>query len=129
MMHIEVTYRLYLTTLCNKEIQTTNNHAPTCSTNGKYKELTLGSKVLIEKLIVAQLFKKFLAFYEIRVYRSSRVRFPAGTGNFSLHCRVQNGSGAHPASYPMGTRGSFPGVKRSGREADHSHPSSAEVKE
>jgi hypothetical protein len=24
---------------------------------------------------------------------------------------VQNGSGAHPASYPMGTRGSFPGGK------------------
>jgi hypothetical protein len=30
-------------------------------------------------------------------------------GNFSLHHCVQNGSGAHPASYPMGTRGSFPG--------------------
>jgi hypothetical protein len=29
----------------------------------------------------------------------------------------------------MGTRGSFPGVKRPGREADHSPPSSAEVKE
>jgi hypothetical protein len=35
----------------------------------------------------------------------SRVRFPAGAGNFCLHHRVQNGSGAHPASYPMGTRG------------------------
>jgi hypothetical protein len=35
----------------------------------------------------------------------------------------------HPASYPMGTRGSFPGVKQPGREADHSPPSSAEVKE
>jgi hypothetical protein len=40
--------------------------------------------------------------------RGSRVRFPAGAGNFSHH-RVQNGSGVHPASYPMGTRGSFPG--------------------
>jgi hypothetical protein len=29
----------------------------------------------------------------------------------------------------MGTRGYFPGVKRLGREADHSPPSSAEVKE
>jgi hypothetical protein len=28
-------------------------------------------------------------------------------------------SGAHPASYPKGTGGSFPGVKRPGREADH----------
>jgi hypothetical protein len=40
--------------------------------------------------------------------RGSRVLFPAEAGNFSLHYRVQNGSGAHPASYPMGTRGSFP---------------------
>jgi hypothetical protein len=30
-------------------------------------------------------------------------------GNFSeLNYDVQTGSGAHPASYPMGTRGSFP---------------------
>jgi hypothetical protein len=36
--------------------------------------------------------------------RGSRVRFPAGAGNFSLHRRVQNGSEAHPASYPVGTR-------------------------
>jgi len=31
---------------------------------------------------------------------------------------VQNGPGAHPASYTMGT-GSFPGVKRPGRGVDH----------
>jgi hypothetical protein len=36
--------------------------------------------------------------------RGSRVRFPVGAGNISLHHRVQNGSEAHPASYPMGTR-------------------------
>jgi hypothetical protein len=59
----------------------------------------------------------------------SRVRFPAGAGNFSLHHRVQNGYGDLPASYPTGTRGSFSGVKRPGREADYSPPSSAEVKE
>jgi hypothetical protein len=46
--------------------------------------------------------------------RGSRVRLPAGAGNFSLHHRVQNGSGAHPASYPMGPRGSFPGGKAAG---------------
>jgi CO dehydrogenase/acetyl-CoA synthase delta subunit len=40
--------------------------------------------------------------------RGSRVRIPAGAGNFSLHYRVQNGCRTHPASYPMGTRGSFP---------------------
>jgi hypothetical protein len=42
---------------------------------------------------------------------------------------VQTGPGVHPTSYPMGTGGFFPGgVKRSGREADHSPPASAEVK-
>jgi hypothetical protein len=43
--------------------------------------------------------------------RGSRVRFLVGAGNFSLRHHVQNGSGDHPASYPMGTRGSFPGGK------------------
>jgi hypothetical protein len=57
----------------------------------------------------------------------SGVWVPAGAGNFFIHHRVQTGSGAHPASYPMGTRGSFPGVKRPGHEADHSSPYSAEV--
>jgi hypothetical protein len=57
------------------------------------------------------------------------VRVPTGAGNFSLHHCVQNGSGAHPASYPMGTGVSFHGVKRPGREADHLPPSNAEVKE
>jgi hypothetical protein len=41
--------------------------------------------------------------------RMTGVRFPAGARNFSLRHHVQNGSGAHPASYPMGTRDSFPG--------------------
>jgi hypothetical protein len=31
---------------------------------------------------------------------------PAVVVNFSLHHRVQTGSGVHPASYPMSTRGS-----------------------
>jgi hypothetical protein len=43
--------------------------------------------------------------------RGSRVRFPTGAGNVSLHHRVQNGPGAHPVSYPMGTRGYFPRCK------------------
>jgi hypothetical protein len=60
--------------------------------------------------------------------RGSRVRFPAGAGNFCLHHRVQNGSGAHPASYAMGTGALSLGVKRPGREVDHSPPSDAEFK-
>jgi len=39
---------------------------------------------------------------------------------------VQTGPGAHPISYTMGI-GSFQGVKRPGRGADHPLPSSAEV--
>jgi hypothetical protein len=50
--------------------------------------------------------------------------FDSRAGNFSLYHRVQNGSGAHLASYPMGTRDAFPGG-----EADNSPLSSAEVKE
>jgi hypothetical protein len=46
--------------------------------------------------------------------RDSRFRFPAVAGNFSIHHRIQNGSGAHPASYPMCTRGSFSGGKAAG---------------
>jgi hypothetical protein len=40
---------------------------------------------------------------------------------------VQTGPGAHPASCTMGT-GSFPGVKRPERGADHPPPSSAKVR-
>jgi hypothetical protein len=34
--------------------------------------------------------------------------------DFSLRNRVQNGSGDHPASYPMSTRGFLPGDKAAG---------------
>jgi hypothetical protein len=51
------------------------------------------------------------------------VRSPTGTEFSSSPC-VQTGSGAHPASYPMGTGGKA----RPGRDTDHSLPSSAEVK-
>jgi hypothetical protein len=44
----------------------------------------------------------------------SRVRFPSGAENLSVHYRVQTGSRAHPASYPMGTRDSSPGGKAAG---------------
>jgi hypothetical protein len=61
--------------------------------------------------------------------RGSRVRFPAGTGNFSLHYRVQNGSEAtHPPIQWVSGALSL-GVKQQGREADILPPSSAEVKE
>jgi hypothetical protein len=60
--------------------------------------------------------------------RAIEVRSPPGAYFSSSPC-VQTGSGAHPAFYPMGTGGSFPGGKaRPGRNADHLPPSSAEVK-
>jgi hypothetical protein len=40
--------------------------------------------------------------------------FQTGTGNSSLHHRVQTASGVHPASYPIGTVGSFPVGKATG---------------
>jgi hypothetical protein len=61
--------------------------------------------------------------------RGSRVRFPAGAGNF-LFTTV-----SRPALVPteppiQWLKGALSlGVKRPGREADHSSPSSAEVKE
>jgi hypothetical protein len=57
------------------------------------------------------------------------VRSPAEAKDFSSNLCVQTGSGTNTASYPMGTGGPFPGGKeRPGRDADHSPPSSAEVK-
>jgi hypothetical protein len=60
--------------------------------------------------------------------RDSRVRFPSGAENLSLKHRVQNCSGVHPASYPMGTRGSFLGSKAAGAWSWPLNPSSARSK-
>jgi hypothetical protein len=57
------------------------------------------------------------------------VRSPTEAEDFSSNLCIQTGSGAHPASYTVGTGGSFPGGKaRPGRDADHSPPSSVVVK-
>jgi hypothetical protein len=49
--------------------------------------------------------------------------------DFSSSLCVQTDSAAHPASCTMGTAGPFPGGKpRSGNDADHSPPSSAETR-
>jgi hypothetical protein len=44
-------------------------------------------------------------------YRGS---IPDRDRKFSSHHRIQTGSGAHPASYPVGTGGSFSGGKAAG---------------
>jgi hypothetical protein len=58
---------------------------------------------------------------------TASVRFPAGASDFPLLHSLQTGSWSHPASYPVGTGDSLK-VKRSGRDADHSPLSIAEVK-
>jgi hypothetical protein len=62
-------------------------------------------------------------------YRLDDRGSPTEAEDFSSSPYVQTGYGAHPASYPMDTGGPFPGGKaRPGRDADHSPPSSSEVK-
>jgi hypothetical protein len=60
--------------------------------------------------------------------RGSRVRFPAGTGNFlfTIASRTALGPTQPPIQWVPGALSV--GAKRPGREADHSPPSSAEVK-
>jgi hypothetical protein len=60
--------------------------------------------------------------------RAIEVRSLAGAKELSSNLCVHTGSGAHPASCPMGVGGLFSsGKARTGRDADHSPPSSAEV--
>jgi hypothetical protein len=49
------------------------------------------------------------------------VRSPTEAKDFSSSLCIQTNSEAHPASYTMGTDGTFPGGKaRPGHDADHS---------
>jgi hypothetical protein len=59
---------------------------------------------------------------------TAAVLFPVLIRSFSVFHTVQTGPEAHPASYQTGTGGCSPGGKRPEREADHSLPSIAEVK-
>jgi hypothetical protein len=61
-------------------------------------------------------------------YRAIEVRSPVQAKGFSSNLCVQTGPEAHPASCTMDIGGPFPGPKsQSGRDADHSSLSSAEV--
>jgi hypothetical protein len=84
---------------------------------------------------------KYLKLHEIFVCQSQDGWVGIATGyildakvsitdrdNFSLFHRVQTDSGAHPASYPKGTRAVFPGIKRPGHEPGQPHPSNTKVK-
>jgi hypothetical protein len=58
---------------------------------------------------------------------TAMVRKLTGTRSFFLN-KFQSGSGAHPASYPLGIGAISAGVKRPGREVNHLPLSSAKVK-
>jgi hypothetical protein len=61
--------------------------------------------------------------------RAARYDFDSWQGqNFSLLHSVQTGSGANPAFYPMRTGSFSVRVKRPGCEANHSPPSSPEIR-
>jgi hypothetical protein len=90
----------------------------TCSEIGEYNLKLLHSLSYVrvclldfEDIHFMRSFSQYSAGLEDR---GSVVRFLEGAGNFSLNHRAQTGSGAHPASYPMGTRDSFPGGKAVG---------------
>jgi hypothetical protein len=59
---------------------------------------------------------------------NGRVSIPGMAREFSVLYSGQTCSAAHPASSTMVPGALSPGVKRPGREADHTPPSSAEVK-
>jgi hypothetical protein len=89
------------------------------------KEPTKAQKYIKVSYIISTVYLLHLSRYSdwLRAGRSGDL-IPVGARFFA---HVQTGPGAHLASCTMGT-GSFPGVKRPGRGADHPPPSSAEVK-
>jgi hypothetical protein len=60
--------------------------------------------------------------------QGSRVRFPAGVGNFYLRHRVRTATGPTQSPMKWVPAALSLRIKRSGCEADHSRPASAEVK-
>jgi hypothetical protein len=76
-----------------------------------YNEFRL--RIVIMDLSLAQSVCSWLLAGQSRTWGS----IPGRGKEFFLFHSVQTSSGAHPASYPMGTGGSFPGVKRQMREA------------
>jgi hypothetical protein len=65
------------------------------------------------RLIAWEYFTLWSHHNDLKSY-GSRVRFTARAGNFTLNHSVQNGPAAQPASYTIGTSGSFPGSKAAG---------------
>jgi hypothetical protein len=77
----------------------------------------LYDRPVVGKLVIKSgrlIWADYVSHRKITKYEYNSSVIPSGGWGFSLRQRVQNGSGAHPASYPMGTRDSFPGSKAAG---------------
>ena len=70
---------------------------------------------------------KTILGYKLHTWGTTQI--VAGAKDFSLLQNILTGSGAHTTSFFHGYQGIFPwGLERPKHEADHSLPSSAEVK-
>jgi hypothetical protein len=80
---------------------------------------------------ICQLDKRelYLSRYSYGLWAGSPKFDSQKSKTFFLFHSFQIDSGAHPASYPVGPGALSPGVRRKGREADHSPQSSAKVNE
>jgi hypothetical protein len=104
-------------------LHTQNNFHIRVPVNGTYTEFTwhISSSYIdnnVFRVIARDLeFINFLLLFTSTRLRAGRSgdRIPVGASFFAS---VQTGPGAHPASCTLGI-GSFPGVKRPGRGADH----------
>jgi hypothetical protein len=72
------------------------------------------TRYLLGKLVVAQIIKKKSC--------SVVVTSPVEAKDFSSSLFVLISSGVHPASYPKGTGGPFPEIKRAGCDAGYFTP-------
>jgi hypothetical protein len=87
----------------SSNIRTKYKYMSLYKTSSFSDSLTLHLQLNLKRTGIAQWYSD-----ELRV-GWSEVQVPAGAArNFSIHYRVQTGSGAHPGSCPMGSRGSFP---------------------
>jgi hypothetical protein len=86
-------------------------------------------KVVIQLRIGKKVIRAAHSVQCLTTYWTTGFRSPTEAEKFSSNICVQTGSGAHPASYTLGIGDSFPrGKAWLGRDADHSPPSSAEIK-
>jgi hypothetical protein len=92
---------------------------------GYHNDITAYSFQIVSTDTMIGLFVSKINLFEMKYF--SKI-YSASAGFLSPVCIVQTVSGAHLASYPMGTRAPSDKAKRLEHEADQSPPTSAEVK-